>query len=293
MTQSKNCSSTDQEQIKPSSNPKPSFLQSMLIGSISGATEVAVDHPLWMIKTRMQQNESLTFNPRILYRGIIPNAASMIPITATQVGLNSLFQSMFHNDPNDISNIQRICNAFFAGVGSSFVSCPTERIMTYQSKTGTGFLKTGTQLMSQGGLGGCYAGLMATMLREGMFSAFFLAVTPILKAEIKPHCSNDYAASLIAGMSAGIGATIASQSVDTIKTIQQSAETKKPIGFIEATKKIYSSHGCKGFFKGSIPRGARVMSAVTIMGWVNEQLEAEFTRNKDESKDNSRPATKC
>jgi solute carrier family 25 citrate transporter 1 len=66
--------------------------------------------------------------------------------------------------------------------------------------------------------------------------------------------------------------------VDTIKTVQQTAALKQPLNFTEAVTKIYSAQGVQGFFKGSVPRGTRVMSAVTLMGWVNEKMETVFRK---------------
>ena len=98
----------------------------------------------------------------------------------------------------------------------------------------------------------------------------------MLKAQIQPHCSNDYTASLLVGMGAGVGATLASQGFDTLKTIQQTADLKKPMSFVGSVKKLYGTNGAYGFFKGGIPRGTRVMSAVTIMGFVADRMDTKF-----------------
>lgn len=264
---------TPEQEMKES---KATVAQSVITGSVAGAVEVLIDHPLWSIKTRLQRGDSFTLNPSLLYRGILPNAASMVPITAMQVGLNRCFQNTFFKDSKELSSSQRITSAFIAGIGSAFVSCPTEMVMTYQGKAGGSFYTAGGHLVKQGGRGCLFTGLSATAMREGMFTAFFLAGTPILKANIRPFCSNDSVASLVAGMGAGVGATIASQGVDTIKTIQQASNPLQSSSFKDAAKKLYSTHGVYGFFKGGIPRGTRVMSAVTIMGWVNEEMEAKF-----------------
>lgn len=288
MTQSKNCTSADYT-AQESSNAttqspqktKTTILQSIVIGSVSGATEVLVDHPLWSIKTRLQQGEPFTLNPRLLYRGIIPNATSMIPITAMQVGLNQMIMNVFFKNSSELTVTQKVSCAFFAGMGSAFASCPTEMIMTHQGIRGGSFYSAGTYLMKQGGIANLYSGLFSTMMREGMFTAFYLAVTPIMKAQILNYCPNDYLASLAAGMSAGLGATVMSQSVDTIKTKQQT----DPISFVGAVQKIYSSQGIYGFFKGFVPRGTRVMSAVTIMGYVGEQMQSVLQR-EEQSREN-------
>lgn len=278
MTQSRQESPFDSAQLdtRETTKPKATIMQSVLTGSVAGAAEVLIDHPLWTIKTRLQRGEPFTLNPSLLYRGIVANTASMVPITAMQVGLNTCFQNLFYGDTKELSNSQRMVSAFVAGVGSSFVGCPTEMIMTHQGKAGGGFYTAAKDLAKQGGWRCLFTGLSATAMREGVFTAFFLAGMPMFKASIQPYCSNSDAASLMAGMGAGVGATIASQGVDTIKTIQQAANVSQPVGLSDAVKKLYSAHGVHGFFKGCIPRGARVMSAVTIMGWVNEQMEAKI-----------------
>jgi solute carrier family 25 citrate transporter 1 len=131
--------------------PKPTILQSIVTGSVAGATEVLADHPLWSMKTRMQLGLPFTLNPHLLYRGILPNVASMIPITALQVGLNRLFQTLFYKNTTDLSNSQRMTSAFVAGVGSALISCPTEMVMTYQGKNGDKFFASGAHLVARGG----------------------------------------------------------------------------------------------------------------------------------------------
>ncbi|WP_392537622.1 MC/SLC25 family protein [Legionella sp. 227] len=254
-----------------------SVFQSIFSGSVTGAFEVLVDHPLWSIKTRMQRGEPFTLNPQVLYRGILPNAASMIPITSVQVGLNRFFQNWFFGNKYELSDRQRLVSAFAAGVGSALISCPTEMVMTHQKK---GFFSAGTDLVKQGGWSRLYTGMLATMLREGMFSTFFLAVTPALKNQIKGHYSNDYFASLFAGIVAGVGATLASQQFDVVKTAQQSSVATNPAGFFKTTQNLYATHGASIFFKGGLPRGLRVMSAVTLMSWMNEKMSELLSQNQ-------------
>ncbi|WP_454780664.1 MC/SLC25 family protein [Legionella sp. WA2022007384] len=279
MTQTKFEAHKDETRPKEKKN-NLSVVQSIISGSITGAFEVFVDHPLWSIKTRMQKREPFTLNPQVLYRGILPNAASMVPITAVQVGLNRFFQKWFFENKYELSDTQKLMSAFAAGVGSAAISCPTEMIMTHQK---TSFISAGTHLVRQGGCSRLYTGMMATMLREGMFSTFFLAVTPALKVRIKEYCPNDFAASSLAGIFAGIGATVASQKFDVIKTVQQSSIAKNPAGFFKTTQKIRAEHGLYGFFNGGFPRGLRVMSAVTLMSWMNEKM-TEMLAHHQQSK---------
>ncbi|WP_454785122.1 MC/SLC25 family protein [Legionella sp. WA2024007413] len=280
MTQTKNEAHKDKTRPKEKKN-NLSVVQSIISGSITGAFEVFVDHPLWSIKTRMQKKEPFTLNPQVLYRGILPNAASMVPITAVQVGLNRFFQNWFFGNKYELSNSQKLISAFAAGVGSAAISCPTEMIMTHQKHS---FFAAGSYLVRQGGWSHLYTGMLSTMLREGMFSTFFLAVTPALKVRIMEYCPNDFAASSFAGILAGIGATLASQKFDVIKTVQQASISKNSSGFFQATRKIHAEHGIYGFFNGGLPRGLRVMSAVTLMSWMNEKLSELWSHHQSPPK---------
>lgn len=255
---------------------KPTLLQSLLTGSIAGAAEVMVDHPLWSIKTMMHKGEKITFSPRLWYSGFFPNMASMVPITAIQVGFDGGLQRIFFNDAEQPSATQRIASAFGAGVASAFASGPTEMVMTYQRTTGQSFYATATRLAATRGYQSLFAGLSATMMRDGVFSAFYLAGTPILQSIVQPYCRSDDTALLMAGISSGIGATIVSQAADTIKTTQQVAGQTSSLSLREAATDLYASNGMSTFFKGGLPRGARVISAVIIIGGVKAKMEEAF-----------------
>jgi solute carrier family 25 (mitochondrial citrate transporter), member 1 len=258
--------------------PQPSLMESFASGATAGGVEVLADHPLWTIKTRMQRCEPFTLNPLVLYRGIIPNMVSMVPISALQVGLDRSIHKIFFSNSVELSDTQRLGSAFVAGIGSSLVSCPTEMVMTTQGKKHSSFYKAGNYLVSQAGLGCLYNGWLATALREGTFTACYLAVTPILKKIYEPYFGEQYQAELSAGITAGICGSLASQAVDTIKTIQQDADPLKPVSVVEAVKQVHQKYKWYGFFKGGLPRAARVTAAVYIMGEVTEGLEKKFSR---------------
>ena len=94
---------------------KTSVFQSFVIGSIAGMAEVALNHPLWTIKVRIQCGNSFTLNPRLLYRGILVNMASVVPGATLQVGLNRFFQKLFFDNAQILSQPQQIVTAFLAG----------------------------------------------------------------------------------------------------------------------------------------------------------------------------------
>lgn len=244
------------------------LFRNVVAGGLAAAVEVAVDHPLWTIKTRIQTGESFTFNPRVLYKGIGPNAVSMMPITALQVGLAELANG------DQPSKARRTFAAFFGGVGAALAACPTEMVMTYQGTTKTGFVASAKMLMERRGVAGLFAGMPLTMVRDGIFSAAFLAGAPILTEWLKPHVSKEAVAVAAGGVGAGLVATVLTQTADAVKSVQQKAAQETPVTMTEAVKGLYAKKGFAGLFAGGLPRGTRVVAAVTILSSATPRIKA-------------------
>jgi len=263
----------DQEQ------PDITLTQSVVIGSVAGAAEVLINHPLWSIKTIMQslpKGASLPFTPLTWYRGIIPNTISMAPITAMQVGLDNGFQKVFFAHSTKPSNYQLIMSAFVAGAGSAVLSCPTEMIMSHQTNATPDFYGAARYIIKERGMRALFTSLPATAMRESLFTVFFLAATPMFKTKIQPYWHNDMAATFAAGTIAGVCASLLTQGADTIKTVQQKADLSRPIDFFAAARQVYATQNIYGFFRGGLPRVARVASAVAIMGCAAEKMKEQI-----------------
>lgn len=227
---------TYRRQIMKENEKKLSVAENYTIGAFTGLAEVLATNPLFVMKIKMQQNKSWVLPPAAYYKGATANALGFMPITAIQVGANKWIQEKaFNNHP---TYVQQAGAAFTAGVLSSFISCPVEKIMTLQNdypKTSLPILLK-DQLKTKG-LSNFFVGQFATSLREGGFSIFFLAVPPLIKSTVKSHGLNDTSSSVIAGVSSGMVATLVTQPVDTIKTAQQSAADSS-LGFFKTAKSI-------------------------------------------------------
>lgn len=288
----------------PSSLPAktPSFLQNICIGSTAGGMEVLCNHPLFILKFHIQLAKAssetpsktafdivkeLARNPRQLIVGIVPNMTSMIPITAIQVSLNNLLKETFFagNQPLDMKS--NITCAFIAGIGSSLVSSPTEMIMGYQTQLKQPFFTVMQRIVRQHNLRALYAGLSGTACREGLFTVGFLGLMPFFKEQMQPwFMHHEYMSTLLAGSGAGILATLTSHPFDTIKTRQQARRLNQPENMVTAAKNMYSKSGVAGFFAGGLPRGTRVVSAITLIGFVTELLTKWVQEHKTNTPEN-------
>lgn len=262
------------------SNSSINLAQSVSTGIAAGGAAVLSYHPMWVFKVREQSGLPRTWHIPTLYLGIGPNAANMIPLTALQVLLNQVAQNAFNQYSGATNDYQRITCAVSAGVGSSLLSCPVEFVMTQQTRTKSSFLETFKYNTQQAGLGVVYRGLAATAIREGIFTGFYLGIRPIFKEKIKPHMPSELQSTIVAGIGAGLAATVLTQGIDTLKTIQQAATIDEPASLIQTSKKLYHTSGALGFFKGLAPRSVLVATAVTVMGVVSDKMDDFFENSK-------------
>ena len=139
------------------------------IGAASGMVEVTLLHPTVSLKNALQERRPLQWRPQALYRGYTLNAASFVPITCVQFGVNRSLEVALSKTGDgacvaglqgllgraqrrtcrlllsdnlsapapaspgtDLSALQRVGVAAMAGVASSLVSTPCELVIIQQ-----------------------------------------------------------------------------------------------------------------------------------------------------------------
>lgn len=260
-------SGSDSNQEKQSS-----FASSFLSGGVSGAIEVLLNHPFWTLKTRYQNDaipkkDKFTINPRVLYRGWIPNMSSMIPITAMQVGTAAGIEAFRHDEDNPASEMEKIAYNAAGGAFSAIVSGPTELVMAQQTSE-RGFYSTMRHIYQSEGLKGFWRGMFGTAIRDAKFTIGYGFAAPYMKDRFSEIMSEGQA-SMAGGAVAGVTIGVLSQPWDTLKTAQQ---TGSELSLWNLAKEKVSKEGISGMYKGSFWRMSRVASAVMIMGEVNQRI---------------------
>ena len=149
--------------------------------------------------------------------------------------------------------------------------------MTSMKEDGPTFVPTAQALIKQGGAGRLYSGFVMTALRDGCFLVGFAALPGVLEPFLKEWVKHDVYANSLSKVVSGVAAAVLSQAFDTIKTVQQIENTG--MRFVDAIKKPYVEQGVYGYFKGGLPRGVRVASAVCIMSTVTENMNTFFKQS--------------
>ncbi len=250
------------------------IMQQAASASAAACIELSVGHPLWTIKVGLQKGLPFTLSPSVLYRGVLGNLASMIPITVMQLASKNVIKNTVFSDSKQSSAFQNVASAAGGGAFAATLACPVEMVMTNMKEGGPGFVSTTHSLMNQGGVGRLYSGFIMTALRDGCFLVGFAALPGVLQPFLQTVVKQDGYANSLSKVASGVTAAVCSQAFDTIKTAQQTSETG--MKFFDAIKKPYVEQGLYGYFKGGLPRGMRVASAVCIMSTVTENMNTFF-----------------
>jgi len=243
--------------------------KSYIVSLIPPAVEVLLTNPLSIIKINRQQNMPIPWSLKGLYKGAGINAIGFIPTTSMQISVaQCLEQDVFSGNP---TQLQKIIAASVSGVASSVFSGPIELLMTQLNSNNKSTLINAVNAQyNVHGLSGFFVGQVATACREAGFSIFFIAITPLLKKQIKPYCPHDASATVVAGACSGFIGTVLTQPVDVIKTTQQADSfNKKNVGFFKTAQHI----GYANLWRGLLPRSSSIIVSITVMTWVKEQLE--------------------
>lgn len=251
--------------------------QSFAVGGIAGALDAAINHPLWTTKMRMQMNAQLSFNPQILYQGVSMRIASKIPITAIQVGVDTLLYPHLSTYDTLSPEAHRYISAFSAGACSALVYTPLEMAITQMEQKQASPIETLSTLAKTRGMLSIYTGFFLAAIREGGFALSFLAAYPALKTQFsaqRKEAQSEKISTLLAGVSAGALTAFFTHPADTARAAMQQSE--KPKSILKTTQDLYQNHGVMGFFKGVTPRMGLVTSSIVFINETRPLIEANI-----------------
>ncbi|DAZ97971.1 TPA: hypothetical protein N0F65_005129 [Lagenidium giganteum] len=263
-------------------------VQNATVGSLAGMIEVLLQQPTVAMKNAIQQGRPITWSVPVLYRGVGVSLVSIAPISAVQFAINGKLLAGDGAEPSDAAKIA--CGAI-AGCCSSTLSSPAELVMTLQQNSGKSFMKTVSEVSAQCGVPRLFRGLEVTALRESVWCASYLALGPVLTHKLhgwSPKVFGDAqtatmsqkaTASAIGSILAGLVTVYGTQPLDTVKTVMQGeAQTvgKNARSSLSVARTLWQQGGLQAFYRGVVPRGARLVGAVFILGQARNVLEEVF-----------------
>jgi solute carrier family 25 carnitine/acylcarnitine transporter 20/29 len=209
-----------------------SYYSYYLKGTLSGAIGVLLSHPFDTIKTCIQENKTINYNLKNLYRGITAPLIGVGLEKAMVFGTYQTVMKKFDLDKN--KNIHNMIAGLSSGLTASLVVTPFERIK---------ILKQSGQSIKN--INNIYSGLSATFTREVPgFGIYFTVFN-----NNKKYYSNNTFYDFINGGLTGIVSWVFIYPQDRIKTKIQ-INKEKNISFKQAYNEIIKEGGVKYFYKG-------------------------------------------
>lgn len=245
-------------------NNKKPLINSVIVGFTAGFVEISVNHPLWVIKARMQIGLGMPHKISAFYNGIFGNIVTMVPMTAFRIICSTTIHE--HLTPNESKSKESnlMLSGLLGGFLPSIISSPIEYTRSYQIKNNISLSASSIELYKTHGAKYLSHGLISTGLRDSIYTIGFFSLTPLLDEKIKVTVSGSNLSTVGAGIISGTISAFLSHPFDTIKSEQQFKHLGKK-SVAQVASDIYKRNGLHGFFKGGMPRITRVISATAII----------------------------
>merc|ERR1712070_1025218 len=125
---------------------------------------------------------------------------------------------------------------------------------------------------------GIMRGFWMSCGREGMFTAGYLGIGPVIVGELQnTYQQSESTAKMCGAIASGIIAASVSHPLDTIKTCMQGDIAKTSYGSVSHTaSELYAEGGPSRFFRGYAWRTGRMICAMFIMNECKLRLSPIF-----------------
>jgi hypothetical protein len=212
------------------------------------------------------------------YRGVAVQAGNVAPITAVQMFLNGLFEKKVFGatDTKPLNDLEKMGAACLAGACSSVIYSPVDLTMIHQQKRSLGPVQTLQWIYQTHGVASIWRGVSAMALREGIYTAGYLGLAPVLTKRIsempgreESHLGN----TLIGSCVAGTVSALLTHPTDTAKTVYQAdIEGVQYKSASNAAPQLYKEAGIRAFYRGGLARTIRLCGAFFIVSSMREGL---------------------
>ncbi|KAJ2546031.1 hypothetical protein EV175_005746, partial [Coemansia sp. RSA 1933] len=266
-------------------------------GSLAGAAQVAVGHPLDTVKVRMQIEGSSVFRGPVdcltktirnegvlgLYKGMSSPLVGIAAVNSLLFWAYSYVKTLQTGSVAITPSLDQIAVAgAVAGAINSVLASPVELLkvrlqVQYNAATNSSTLFKGPlpmarHLVQQFGTRGIMWGFWATVVREIPANAAFYAGFEFAKRSLAKSLTDGDTRKLgivplmLSGSVGGVSYWSACYPLDVIKSCVQNGKTPpKGAGYILTTaREIFAEQGIKGFFRGYSTSVIRTIPAAAV-----------------------------
>ena len=248
--------------------------ENCVLGMTTGVCAKACNYPFLSWKNTVQQGLPISFNPRIVYRGLPMACLNLGGTNAVQFGATGFFQKFLARCGLAQDSVT-VGGAFLGGLASGVPCSIWELCMIQQQRFGGSMLGTPRQFINEFGIGSLARGVTMTCGRESMFTMSMLGLTPLIQETLVRESGVEKNTALAAGALTGalIAGTI-THPMDTIKTCMQGDLGQVKYTDITSTGRLLASeYGVmQGLFKGLSYRIALISTTFFLVNTFKQRF---------------------
>jgi len=219
----------------------------------------------------------ISLYPKHIYKGVGVNAGSMAPITAIQNMVADQSKKWFQAQQQaKLTDAQELMPPVFAGAVAALCATPAECLPNYMQRTATDELRHLStrqaiqETRAKYGRQYLWRGLLATMVRDGFFTAGYKTMPYIVAKPVDAMIDNKPTAHMATLIAAGILTAVATQPAHVIARYMQN--NHKIRSSLQAGADIVKQNGMRGLWSGGIPRGGRIIVAIPVLSEVEKMI---------------------
>jgi hypothetical protein len=209
---------------------------------LSGINAVTCYQPFRYMATQFMRNEPITFSPKQMYRGFIPQLFTAHQLMVMGFTDQMISHYLFHKENNQMSYWELLFKGSLAGISSAPTVTPFEAWNI--RKQSDALLKTGQISMR---------GFTATLLRNWGVGLGIFAFPEIFKRQVAQHVPQEYVKkhpivwNVCCSALGGLVATVCTQIPDTARVKMQASDISLRDAFDKAMKEAFTQSGKKAF----------------------------------------------
>lgn len=171
----------------------------LLLGMSAGMLCKAINYPLLNFKNTVQQGLPISFNPKVVYRGVPMAMLNLGGTTAFQFWFTGFFQKLLQNGDGKLTSDREIAAAFMGGFISGVPCSLYELIMIQQQRFGGTLMGTPARLFREYGASIFTRGTTMTCGRESLYTMAMLGGTPVIQRTLKDTYGVEKSVALFTG----------------------------------------------------------------------------------------------
>jgi len=260
-----------------------SAVENLGVGVFGGCLETGLLMPVLTWKFCAQEGRPYPKFPG-MYRGVFVQAGSVAPLTAMQMVVNGIFENLLTKGARGVTDGEAMGCALAAGATSAVLYGPVDLTSIHQQKLGLSPLATIKTLVQEHGALILWRGVIPTAVREAIYTGGYLGIAPFFTKSLMSQKGWEeayFSSAVLGSLGAGIIANMASQPVDTAKTVVQADLTGTTYtGMMQALGKLKSSEGIMGLYRGGVARTLRTSGAFFVVSSIRELCILEKTKRQ-------------